>query len=54
MGGWTVVTTLEKGMAMTRHLFWFFFFNEVCHAFSTLLLSEDCFQFFAIVIFMND
>lgn len=54
MGGLTVTTALEKGMAMTRHFVILFFFNEVCHTFSTLLLSEDCFQFFAIVIFMND
>ena len=53
MGGLTVTAALEKRTAMTGH-FVLFFLSEAHHPFPALLLSENCFQFFAIVILMND
>lgn len=52
MGGLTVTAALEKGMAMTRHFV--FFSNKICYPFPTLLLSDNYFQFFVMVILMDD
>lgn len=51
MGGQTVTATLGKGMAMTRQFI--FFSNKTCYPFPNLPLSDDCFQFFVIVILMG-
>lgn len=52
MGGLTVTAALEKGMAMTRHFI--YFSNKICYPFPNLPLSDDCFQFFVVVILMGD